>query len=111
MTRTQLPDARQCDSFEFDLNGVPYHARVGRFTDGSIAEIFLDGGKVGSGVDHMAKDAATVFSIARQFDVPLDTIKASLSKLSNGEPAGPLGVALDLADLDPADRPKLALVP
>lgn len=111
MTRQQLPTARQCDSFEFDLNGVPYHASVGKFADGSIAEIFLDGGKVGSGVDHMAKDAATVFSIARQFGIPLETIVGALSKLSNGDPAGPLGVALQLADTEPSDRPKLSVVP
>jgi hypothetical protein len=45
-----------------------------------------------------------VFSISRQHGVPLETIVAALTKLGNGAPAGPLGIALKLSE-----RPRLVV--
>lgn len=113
MPRNVLPTRRELDAFSFEWQGVHYHATIGRFEDNSIAEIFLDGGKPGSGVNIMGKDASVVFSIARQFGVPLETIQAALSQELNGMHIGPLGIALQLANMEAAERDGavLALVP
>jgi len=40
-------------------------------------------------------DAAVLFSIARQFGVPLEVLQKALMRDSSGKPSGPLGAALD----------------
>jgi ribonucleoside-diphosphate reductase alpha chain len=99
MTRISLPQRRELDAFEFELGGLKYRVAIGRFTvSGEISEIFINAGKPGSAADILSKDLAVVFSIARQYSVPLDTIQAALLKLDNGKAAGPLGRALQIAE-------------
>lgn len=95
--RCRLPNKRNCESFQFEHNNIKYHASIGRFEDGSIAEIFLDAGITGTAINIMAMDAATTFSIARQYGAPLNVIMDALCKLADGTPAGPLGAALRAA--------------
>jgi hypothetical protein len=95
--RQQLPNCRQAETFEFEHEGVRYRASVGRFSDGSISEIFLNAGKIGSAADTVGHDAAVVFSIARQHGVSTAVLLGALAKLPDGSPAGPLGRALALA--------------
>lgn len=45
----------------------------------------------------MARDAAVVFSIARQYGVPFGILFDALTKLKDGSPAGAIGVALKMA--------------
>lgn len=95
--RQYLPNRRELEAFTFDHEGVRCEASVGRFPDGSISEIFINAGKLGSGVHTMARDAAVVFSIARQCGVPFGVLFAAMAKLEDCSPAGPLGVALKIA--------------
>lgn len=95
--REHLSNRRESESFCFAHDGVYYTATVSRFEDGSLAEMFLNAGKLGSAVHTMARDAAVVFSISRQCGVPLGILFSALAKLEDGSPAGPVGVAVSLA--------------
>lgn len=94
MTRSRLPQRRPTETFTFDHEGVKYIASFGRDNQGHIRELFLDAGKQGSSANIVAKECAVVLSLALQYRVPLETISDALPKLLNGQPAGPLGVAL-----------------
>lgn len=95
--RKSLPSRRGTNTFTFVHDGVKYHAGVGRFGDGRIAELFLNGGKAGSAVNTMSRDAAVVVSLALQHEIPLENIRSALAKLDDNSPAGPVGVALKIA--------------
>lgn len=96
--RERLPDRREHDVVEFDIDGVEYRASVGRFDDGRIAELFLDGPKIGSAASTAARDGAIAASLALQHGVPADTLRHALTRLRDGNAAGPIGRALDLID-------------
>jgi hypothetical protein len=96
IARERLPNRRQCESLNFTHGGMDYVASVGRYDDGRLAEIFIANHKVGSDADAAAKDSAVVCSIAFQFGVPVEIIRKALLRDSGGNPASPLGVALDL---------------
>ncbi len=93
--RRTLPNRRSHEIFEFEHAGIGYVAGVGRFGDGSLAEIFIDAAKPGSHSEIAARDAAVVCSIALQFGVPVEVIRHAVTRIANGEAAGPLGRALD----------------
>ncbi len=101
--RRELPTRRVSENLYFDLNGVRYWATISRFDDGRLAEIFLDVGKdtsnqpnlVGAPLDIMAKDLATLASLALQFGVPVEVIKKALSQSVEGKMLGPLGLLLE----------------
>lgn len=96
MTRTRFRNRRPGRSFHFSFEGVPYHAVVNDLADG-IGELFLDGGKVGTTAFTLGKEAAVLFSLARQHGAPLDVIRDALPRLADGSPAGPTGLALQIA--------------
>lgn len=96
--RRKLPERRAGFVIEYDCDGVRYRAQFSVFADGQLAEVFLDGGKVGSAVSIAAHDAAVAASLALQFGCSLENLCHALSKLPNGSGAGPLGRALDLAE-------------
>jgi hypothetical protein len=97
--RERLPDRRGCEGFDIEALGLHFHATVGRFDDGRLAEIFLVNHKAGSQAGIMASDAAVAASLALQYGVPVDVIRHALMRDSLGKPSGPLGVVLDrLAD-------------
>ena len=82
-----------------------FTASAGFYPDGRIAEIFLSSHKPGSPIEAIARDAAVTVSIALQFGVPIETIRAALTKDHDGGPATLLGAALDmLAGASPHER-------
>lgn len=93
--RLQLPNRRDSESFGFELGGAKYVATISRFGNGDIAEIFLNGAKVGSDSDANARDAAIVASIALQFGTPAEAIRHALGRDTQGRATGALGCALD----------------
>ena len=96
--RTRLPNRRPAEHFSFQCNGLDYTASIGRYPDGTLAEIFISNSKAGSHSDAAAKDAAVVCSIALQFGVPVDVIRHALLRDVHGIASSPLGAALDLID-------------
>jgi len=96
MTRRALPNRRHAETFELTVAGLRYTCTVGRFPDGSIAELFLSNHKTNSAADINARDLAIVFSIAVQCGADPEAIRRALSRDSRGRASGPLGTALDL---------------
>lgn len=92
--RRQLPNRREHESFEIICDGRVYHVGIGRFDDGRIAELFINSGKTGEQVDSFARDLGVCASLILQHGVPAAALLASLSRLDNGDPAGPLGQIL-----------------
>jgi ribonucleoside-diphosphate reductase alpha chain len=95
-TRNRLPNRRFAESFEVEVEGISYTATVGRFSDGTIGELFLNSQKSNSSADTAARDSAIVLSIALQHGADLQTIQRALCRDSHGRASGPLGAALDI---------------
>jgi hypothetical protein len=93
--RERLPNRRQCESFEFTHAGLDFTLAAGMYPDNRIGEIFISSNRAGSQVESVARDSAIAVSIALQFGVPLETIRAALTKDHDGGPATLLGAALD----------------
>ena len=55
-------------------------AGFGYFDDGSLAEVFLNSGKIGTAIETAARDSAVVASIALQHGVRTDTIRHALTR-------------------------------
>jgi hypothetical protein len=96
LTRERLPNRRLAETFQFAIGGLGYVCTVGRFVDGSLAELFISSGKAGSDSDANPRDAAIVASIALQHGTPAEIIRKALCRDNQGRPSGPLGAALDL---------------
>jgi hypothetical protein len=69
---------------------------VGRFSDGTLGELFLKYHKSNSSADTAARDSAIIFSIAIQHGSDPETIRRALCRDSQGRASGPLGAALDI---------------
>jgi hypothetical protein len=55
-----------------------YIATIGRFTDGTIGELFLSSHRVNSSADTAARDSGVVLSIALQHGADLERIRRAL---------------------------------
>jgi len=91
MIRERLPDRREAELIDFEHAGRRWSATIGRFADGRVAEIFLDGSREAPVVE-LAQESALVASLALQSGCPIETLRHALS----GRNAGPLGAALAL---------------
>jgi ribonucleoside-diphosphate reductase alpha chain len=94
--RRTLPTRREHELLDFTHGGIAYTVGVGRFEDGSLAEVFLDCRRSGADAETSARDCAVLASLCLQHEVPAETIRHALVKLADGSGAGPLGRALDL---------------
>src|SRR5882757_192895 len=92
LDRKRLANRRGHWLYRFECDGQSYTGGIGRFPDGRIAEIFINGSKVGTAAETNAQDAAIVASLALQHGCPIDTIRHALARL--GGSAGPLATLL-----------------
>jgi hypothetical protein len=88
--RQRLTDRRPHWLYRFECDGKSYTGGIGRFEDGRIAEIFINGSKVGTATEANAQDAAIVASLALQHGCPVDTIRRAPAR--TGRPGGPSNV-------------------
>ena len=65
--RNRLKDRRPHWLYRFECDGQVYTGGVGRFDDGRIAEVFINGSKAGTAAETNAQDSAIVASLALQF--------------------------------------------
>jgi hypothetical protein len=101
--RQRLPNRRGAETFELELGGLQYTCTIGRFADGSIAELFLSNHRANSAADVSARDAAITFSVAVQHGANPEVIRRALCRDANGRASGPLGAALDrIVEQEPA---------
>jgi ribonucleoside-diphosphate reductase alpha chain len=94
--RQRLPNRRGLELICFEHFGVRYTAGIGRFDDGSIAEIFLNTDKLGTGLDTNARDAAVAASLLLQHGCEVETLRHALTRNGDGSASGPLARALDI---------------
>ena len=94
--RDQLPSRRPHWLYRFDCGGQSYTGGIGRFEDGRIAEIFINGSKVGTAAETNAQDAAIVASLALQHGCPLAILRHSLAR--SGGAGGPLATLLNVVE-------------
>ena len=57
--RHHLENRRASETFDLEIAGLRYTCTIGKFPDGSIAELFLSNHKINSAADVNARDAAT----------------------------------------------------
>lgn len=93
MTRKLLPNRRPHELVSFVFRDRRYVAGVGRFADGSLAELFIDAEKQST---DDARDAAVTLSLASQYGAPVATLRAAVTRDASGRPAGIVGFALDI---------------
>lgn len=103
MTRERLPDRRASQTIEFDHGpiGYPvnrYTATLSYYDRGMtrLGEVFLNSGKSGAMLDCVMRDSAIGVSVALQYGVPVDELRAAFLKDANGHSESPLGHLLDL---------------
>ena len=94
--REALPNRRQTQTFKFEFAGIRHHCSVSHYPDGRPAEIFIDAGKVNTGVQNIMRDGAILISLALQFGAPVETLKNAMTRTDTEEPASALGKLLDL---------------
>jgi ribonucleoside-diphosphate reductase alpha chain len=94
--RERLPNRRAHELVNLSHAGFRCIAGVGRFSDGRLAEIFLNVAKTGTDMDASARDSAILASLLLQHGVALQTIRHALLRNSDGSAAGPLGALLDM---------------
>lgn len=94
--RQRLANRREHALIDFDHGGFHYIAGIGRFDDGSLAEIFLNVAKSGTALETIARDAAITASLSLQHGVKPDELRHALTRNSDGSAASPLAALLDL---------------
>lgn len=98
--RDRLPARRAHWLFRFECDGQSYTGGIGRFEDGRIAEVFINGTKVGTAAETNAQDAAIVASLALQHGCSVEMIQHALAR--PGGSAGPLATLLRTVEHEPA---------
>ena len=94
--RERLPDRREAELVGFEHGGRRFTATVGRFADGRIVELFIDGPKEAPIVE-LAQESAIVASLALQSGCRFETLRHAIADRT----AGPLGAALALINAPP----------
>lgn len=97
--RAILPTRRESDRIKFEFSGIKYYGTIGYTVisgESRISEIFLQAGRIGSGIEAIARDTAVAASLALQYGCPVDVMRNAVTRLDDKSPAGPLGMFLDL---------------
>jgi hypothetical protein len=111
--RQVLPNRRHNETIRFVHGKQRYYGAVGYYPDPERfylpdlkrpAEIFLDAGKPGTDIQHMARAGAVAVSLALQYGCPLKVLIDALPVLEDGTAADPLGAMLRL--IAPKDEAK-----
>jgi hypothetical protein len=93
--RRVLPLRRAVQTFDLHHAEQSYQVSVGYFDDLTPAEVFVNGAKVGSGVEAIARDAAVLLSIAMQFGVPLAVLAGAVTRDAAARPSSIIGAVVD----------------
>jgi hypothetical protein len=85
--REKLPTRRLSEVFSFEHAAARYTCTISRFSDGRLAEIFVDHARPNSQLAELANAAAVLVSLLLQHGVSAAKIRHSIS--------GPIATALD----------------
>jgi hypothetical protein len=87
--RARLPDRRVAELVDFEHAGRRWTLTIGRFADGGIAELFIDGPR-DAPIVALDQESAIVASLALQSGCALETLRHALADRR----AGPLSQCL-----------------
>jgi hypothetical protein len=95
--RRTLPMRRPVFTFPMEHDNQSYTISVGYFDEPKLepAEVFINGAKVGSMVESIARDAAVLLSIAMQHGVPLEVVRGAVTREADNRPASIIGRIVD----------------
>ena len=95
--RRDLPQRRASVNFDIEFGGIgrAYQITVGFYSDGSIGEVFIDGGKSGQDAEAIARDGAILLSLALQYGADLANIKSALTRSEQANPSSIIGAVVD----------------
>lgn len=96
MTRTRLPFRHINHRYKFHFGGQRYYGEIGFYPNWRIGEMFLDCGRPGTDLQHMARDLGVAVSLGLQHGLPIGELREAVTRLDDGSPAGPLGAFLDI---------------
>jgi hypothetical protein len=88
--RERLPNRRASVRFSIEHDGARYSVTLGKFSDGRIAELFLDTTKPDSALAMHVHDAAVLASLLLQHGITAAAIRRTIS--------GPIATALARAE-------------
>lgn len=115
MTRRRLPDRRRVETCAVPMLNAQFTISIGYHDNGEIAEVWCDppAKMTGSASDFLARDAATVISVAIQWGVPIEELAKSIARIqdtpqSEPRPATVIGALLDalMTDTGPGPMPQ-----
>jgi hypothetical protein len=93
--REVLPQRRANETFGLRFWNQDWLVTVGFYADARPGEVFIAGRKASSDLEWTARDGAILLSLAIQHGVPLDTIKAALTRNPDGSPSTLIGAVAD----------------
>ena len=95
--RRDLPQRRASVNFDIEFGGIrrAYQITVGFYSDGSIGEVFVNGGKSGQDAEAIARDSAILLSLALQYGADLANIKSAITRDEQGKPSSIIGAVVD----------------
>lgn len=95
--RSRLPQRRSSETFTLAWGGLQadHVFTIGRYKDGRIGEIFINGGKSGEQVQAIARDCAILVSLALQHGVSLESLAEPITRDASGNAQTVIGAVLD----------------
>ncbi|RXG91561.1 hypothetical protein [Bradyrhizobium zhanjiangense] len=95
--RRILPQRRDCETFEMAYGGLAksHTITLGFYEDGTLGEVFINGGKTGEVVEAIARDSAVLLSLALQYGAELSNIKSAITRDEQGSPQSIVGAVID----------------
>jgi hypothetical protein len=95
--RRILPQRRAAETFEIAFGGLDraHTVTLGFYDDGSLGEVFINGGKSGEVVEAIARDGAVLLSLALQYGADLSNIRSAITRDSQDEPQSVIGAVID----------------
>lgn len=96
--RSPLPNRRLSETVSFVHDGQKYYGTLGFADQFEVLprELFLDGGKPGSGLQAMCRDFAIVVSKALEHGTPIEELTAAVTRLDDKSAASAGGKLLDI---------------
>ena len=112
MTRKRPRNRRRVETSRLFFMNSEFTVSIGYHDNGQIAEVWCDppAHMTGNAADFLARDAATVISVAIQWGVPIEELAKSIARVqdapeSEPRPATIIGALLDALETDTSPGP------
>jgi hypothetical protein len=93
--RERLPQRRASLTLDLEHQGLGYRITVSYFSDGRLAECFVQNHKQSSSADIAARDSGILLSLLFQFGCSLETVAHAITRNGDGSASGVVGAILD----------------